>query len=221
MAESLVVRRYMIDEIKSNVIETADYLGKSTLDERVLKVMSTVPRHKFVPFSQQPFSYENRPLPIGYDQTISQPFIVAIMTDLLQLGRGDIVLEVGTGSGYQAAILAGLVSKVYSIEIIPELVKIALKNLKAAGVDNVEVRRGDGYYGWKEVSPFDAIIVTAANAQVPPSLIDQLKPGGRLMLPVGDTFSVQHLVLIKKESSGRLITKNILPVRFVPLTGIH
>jgi protein-L-isoaspartate(D-aspartate) O-methyltransferase len=214
-------RQYMIEEIKVHVIETAGYLGKSKLSDKVLAVMSRVPRHQFVPLSQRLYSYQNRPLAIGYGQTISQPYIVAIMTDLLRPTKDDVVLEVGTGSGYQAAILAGLVKTVYSLEIVPQLAERAAKQLQQAGIQNVETRQGDGYYGWPEAGPFDGIIVTAAGSQIPPPLIEQLKPGGRMMLPVGDSFSVQHLILIEKDAKGRLTTSQILPVRFVPLTGRH
>ena len=178
-------------------------------------------RHRFVPGDLQSQAYENRPLPIGYGQTISQPYIVALMTDLLELEAGDVVLEIGTGSGYQAAILSRLVRQVYSIEIIPELAKSSSERLGRLGFDNVEVQNKDGYYGWQEHAPFDAIIVTAAISHIPPPLVRQLKPGGVLIIPVGPVFQVQQLSLVKKDLEGELITRQILPVRFVPFTGEH
>ena len=164
-------------------------------------------------------SYRNRPLPIGYGQTISQPAIVALMTDLLQLEPTDKALEIGTGSGYQAAILAELVEQVFSIEIVPELAERAKVDLERTGYLNVTTREGDGYYGWEDEAPFDAIIVTAASDHIPPPLLKQLKPGGRMVIPVGSRFMVQHLVLVTKEADDNIVTEQLLPVRFVPLTG--
>jgi protein-L-isoaspartate(D-aspartate) O-methyltransferase len=183
--------------------------------------MARVPRHELVPRDQRDFAYENRPLPIGHGQTISQPYIVAVMTDLLKPASTDRVLEIGTGSGYQAAILAELVDRVFTIEIIEPLGKLAGRNLEKLGYRNIEVRIGDGYYGWKEQAPFDAIVVTAAASHVPPPLIEQLKPGGRMVIPVGTRFMVQQLVLVEKDAGGEVTTRQILPVRFVPLTGTH
>ena len=183
--------------------------------------MAKVPRHRLVPADQQRHAYQNRPLPIGYGQTISQPYIVALMTDLLQVKSGDAVLEIGTGSGYQAAILAELGAKVFTIEIVAPLGDLARERLKEIGYGNVEVRVGDGYYGWEERAPFDAIVVTAAASHVPPPLIKQLKPGGRMVIPVGAQFMVQHLMLVEKKSDGSLISQQLTPVRFVPLTGGH
>ncbi len=180
--------------------------------------MGKVPRHRFVPFLQQIFAYDNRPLPIGEGQTISQPYIVALMTDLLDPKAGDTVLEVGTGSGYQAAVLAELVAKVYTIEIVEPLGKQAKRLLGELGYRNIEVRIGDGYGGWPEAAPFDSIIVTAAPAEVPRPLIDQLKPGGRMVIPVGGSSDVQQLLLLEKRPDGTATTKRTLPVRFVPLT---
>jgi protein-L-isoaspartate(D-aspartate) O-methyltransferase len=160
-------------------------------------------------------------LPIGYGQTISQPYIVALMTDLIKPRPGDRVLELGTGSGYQAAILAELTGEVYSIEIIEELGKQARDRLSRLGYDNITLRTGDGYYGWEEHAPFDAIVVTAAAGHVPPPLVAQLKPGGRMVIPVGSRFLTQQLVLIEKQADGQLITRQVLPVKFVPLTGDH
>ena len=190
-------------------------------DEKVLAVMEKVPRHEFVPEEYLNQAYEDHPLPIGYGQTISQPYIVALMTDLLGVGPAATVLEVGTGSGYQAAVLSGLVASVSTIEIVPQLGERAREVLQRLGYDNVEVRIGDGYYGWEERAPFDAIIVTAASSHVPPPLIRQLKPGGRMLSPVGSRFMVQELLLVEKTAAGEVSTRQILPVTFVPLTGGH
>jgi protein-L-isoaspartate(D-aspartate) O-methyltransferase len=214
-------RQSLIRTIEQDVRETSLYLDKEALDPRVMRAMGKVPRHLFVPHSQRQHAYENRPLPIGHGQTISQPYIVAIMTDLLKPAQHHKVLEVGTGSGYQAAILAELVDSVYSIEIIEALGEQAEKRLKELDYKNVSVRIGDGYYGWKQHAPFDAIVVTAAASHVPPPLIAQLKPGGRMMIPVGSRFLVQELLLIEKSDDGTLSTRQILPVAFVPLTGGH
>jgi len=207
--------------IEQDVRETSVYLDRETLDPRVMTALAEVPRHQFVPDSQRRYAYRNRPLPIGHGQTISQPYIVAIMTDLLKLTPADRVLEVGTGSGYQAAVLAELVKQVYSLEIIEPLGKRAGDLLNKLGYDNVETRIGDGYYGWEAHAPFDAIIVTAAADHIPPPLIKQLKPGGRMMIPVGSRFMTQQLVVVEKDSNNNVTTRLILPVRFVPLTGAH
>ena len=183
-----------------------------------MAVMGQVPRHEFVPEAERRNAYQNRPLPIGYGQTISQPYIVALMTELLALGPNHLVLEIGTGSGYQAAVLAELVARVFTIEIIPELGNEAGLRLQRLGYDNIETRVGDGYYGWSEQGPFDAIIVTAAASHVPPPLVRQLKPGGRMIIPVGGQFMVQHLTLVEKLEDGTVQTHQILPVRFVPFT---
>ncbi|MEE8245639.1 MAG: protein-L-isoaspartate(D-aspartate) O-methyltransferase, partial [Alphaproteobacteria bacterium] len=178
-------------------------------------------RHLFVPRLLKSRAYHNRPLPIGHGQTISQPYIVALMTDILGLKEAARVLEVGTGSGYQAAVLAALGAKVYSIEIIEPLALEAKQRLATLGYDNVTVRQGDGYYGWEEVAPFDAIIVTAAASHIPPPLVKQLKPGARMVIPVGARFLTQWLVVVEKDDAGKVTTRQILPVRFVPLTGQH
>jgi protein-L-isoaspartate(D-aspartate) O-methyltransferase len=214
-------RAELIAEIEDDVRATALHLGKDALDPRVLEALGRVPRHEFVPEPQRRFAYENRPLPIGHGQTISQPYIVAIMTDLIGPEPDHRVLEIGTGSGYQAAVLAKLVDAVYTIEIIEPLGRSGKARLEGLGYENVSVRTGDGYYGWPEAGPFDAIVVTAAASHVPPPLLDQLKPGGRMIIPVGSRFLTQELLLIEKEADGRIRTRQLLPVRFVPLTGGH
>jgi len=215
------LRAQLVVEISQDVIDTSAYIGKSALDERVMRVLGTVGRHRFVPPHLQSSAYKNRPLPIGYGQTISQPYIVALMTDLLELEAGDVVLEIGTGSGYQAAVLSRLVSQVYSIEIIPELAQSSSTLLQRLGFGNIEVKNADGYYGWQEHAPFDAIMVTAASSHIPPPLVSQLKPGGIMLIPVGSPFQVQQLTLAKKGKNGELTTRQMLPVRFVPFTGKH
>jgi protein-L-isoaspartate(D-aspartate) O-methyltransferase len=217
----LAARQAMLDEIAADVRLTSKALDKESLDPRVLEAMAKVPRHALVPDELRDRAYENRPLPIGHGQTISQPYIVAIMTDLLKFGPGQHALEVGTGSGYQAAILGELGGEVYSIEIIEELGERARRNLNRLGYKNIELRIGDGYYGWEEQAPFDAIVVTAAASHVPPPLIKQLKNGGRMIIPVGSRFMVQQLLLVEKDAAGKVTTRQILPVRFVPLTGTH
>ncbi|MCO6413949.1 MAG: protein-L-isoaspartate(D-aspartate) O-methyltransferase [Thiogranum sp.] len=214
-------RAQLVEEIEDHVRATSDYLERDALDERVLQAIGSVPRHEFVPPDVRPRAYDNRPLPIGYGQTISQPYIVAIMTDLMDLQPGDRALEIGTGSGYQAAILAALIDAVYSIEIIAPLGEAAAGRLQRLGFDNVEVRIGDGYYGWEEQAPFDAIVVTAAASHIPPPLLKQLKPGGRMIIPVGSRFLTQQLLLVRKQSDGEIVTRQILPVAFVPFTGGH
>jgi protein-L-isoaspartate(D-aspartate) O-methyltransferase len=219
--EYLTERLHLIQLIEQDVKATSAYLKKEALDPRVLEVMATVPRHEFVPDELKSYAYRNTPLPIGHGQTISQPYIVAIMTDLLTVKPDSKVLEIGTGSGYQAAIMAELVSQVFSIEIIKPLGELAADRLKRLDYDKIKTKIGDGYYGWEEHAPFDAIIVTAAASHVPPPLIQQLKVGGRMIIPVGSQFMAQELLLIEKEEGGKIITRQILPVRFVPLTGRH
>ena len=211
-------RARMVAGIAALALETGAETGRPRFGEAVMAAMGKVPRHRFVPVLQDIFAYDNRPLPIGEGQTISQPYIVALMTDLLDPKPTDTVLEVGTGSGYQAAVLAELVAKVYTIEIVEALGLRARQVLGELGYRNVEVRVGDGYGGWPAAAPFDAIIVTAAPAAVPQPLIDQLKPGGRMVIPVGAPSDVQHLLLVEKQSDGRTTTRRALPVRFVPLT---
>ncbi|MEA3417946.1 MAG: protein-L-isoaspartate(D-aspartate) O-methyltransferase [Campylobacterota bacterium] len=214
-------RKNMVDVIQREVDSTRGYLGKDKLDQDVIASMESVKRHLFVLPNSRKYAYENRPLPIGYSQTISQPYIVAIMTDLMDLDSSDRVLEVGTGSGYQAAVLAEIVKEVYTIEVIRELGISAAKRLKKLGYRNIKTRIGDGYYGWEAHAPYDAIIVTAAAGHIPPPLLNQLKPGGRMIIPVKSFFRVQHLILISKDEKGAITTRQILPVRFVPLTGKH
>jgi protein-L-isoaspartate(D-aspartate) O-methyltransferase len=208
----------MVAEISAMARETAAETGRPKFSDAVMAAMGRVPRHRFVPWMQEAFAYQNRPLPIGEGQTISQPYIVALMTDLLDPKPTDRVLEVGTGSGYQAAVLAELVAKVYTIEIVEPLAKRAMRALEQLGYANVEVRIGDGYNGWAAAAPFDSIIVTAAPPEIPKPLIDQLRPGGRMVIPVGGSRDVQDLLLVEKRSDGSAVTKRTLTVRFVPLT---
>jgi protein-L-isoaspartate(D-aspartate) O-methyltransferase len=199
--------------VKNQIIE------RGVKDRNVIGAMMSVPRHKFVPDTYADRAYDDNPLPIGYGQTISQPYIVAYMTEILNLNKTSTVLEIGTGSGYQAAILSPIVRQVYSIEIIPALANSAAVRLNKLGYNNVEVGIGDGYYGWKKYAPFDAIIVTAAAGHIPPPLMEQLKNNGRMVIPVGGSFLVQNLILINKDMAGNITTRNLIPVRFVPLTG--
>jgi len=187
-------------------------------DRTVLEAMARVPRHKFVPEDEKRYAYRDGPLPIGYGQTISQPYIVAEMTRQLNLAADSKVLEVGTGSGYQAAVLAEITPHVWTIEIIKPLAESAAERLEKLGYTNVEVRHGDGYYGWEEEAPFDAIIVTAAAGQIPPPLLSQLTAGGRMVIPVGGPFSTQTLVLVEKAADGTVTSRELMGVRFVPLT---
>ncbi len=214
-------RQHMVGLIEDDVRETSIFIGMNTLNPDVMKAMGTVKRHEFVPEYQKRHAYENRPLAIGYGQTISQPYVVALMTNLLNISPNSRILEVGTGSGYQAAILATLANRVYSIEIIEPLGQQAKKRLERLQFANVQTKIGDGYYGWQEHAPFDAIIVTAAANHVPPPLLQQLKPGGRMVIPVGSRFLPQQLLLVIKDDAGKVTTRQVLYVRFVPLTGAH
>ena len=193
--------------------------ARGVRDPAVLEAMRNVPRHWFVPASQQHAAYEDRPLRIGFDQTISQPYIVAFMTEALQLDADSKVLEIGTGSGYQAAVLAEITPHVYTIEIVEGLAKLAKQTFEKRGYRNISCRWGDGYLGWPETAPFDTIIVTCAPDHIPPKLIEQLKPGGRMCIPVGIGPWSQSLVLATKDKDGKLSQRDILPVRFVPMTG--
>ncbi len=219
--EFVAERQHLIKLIEKDVKATSAYLKKASLDPRVLDIMASVPRHEFVPPELKSYAYRNRPLPIGHGQTISQPYIVAIMTDLLAVTPASKVLEIGTGSGYQAAIMAELTSQVFTIEIIEPLGEQATERLKRLGYTNIQTKIDDGYYGWEKHAPFDAIIVTAAASHVPPPLIAQLKEGGRMIIPVGSQFLAQELLLVEKEEGDKITTRQILPVRFVPLTGKH
>jgi len=192
--------------------------SRGITNARVLAAMSKVPRHEFVPEHLADAAYEDHPLPIGYSQTISQPYIVALMTELLKLQPGAKVLEVGTGSGYQAAILAEVGAEVYSIEILEPLARTSAELLRRLGYENVQVKQGDGYLGWSQHAPYDAIVVTAAADHVPPPLVEQLKPGGRLVIPVGDGQDQQSLLLVEKSTDGGVTTRDVAPVMFVPLT---
>ena len=214
-------REDMLGAVRASVKDSADYTGYEALSEPVMAAMGKVPRHEFVLPEYRQQAYHNTPLPIEAGQTISQPLIVALMTELVEPQAGDVILEVGTGSGYQAAVLARLVKRVYSIEIIEPLARQARDRLARLGYDTVVTRLGDGYFGWEQHAPFDAIVVTAAASHVPPPLIEQLKPGGRMVIPVGGRFAVQYLLLLEKSAAGEILTRQITAVRFVPLTGDH
>jgi protein-L-isoaspartate(D-aspartate) O-methyltransferase len=188
-------------------------------DPSVLQAMEKVPRHCFVPRSSIAQAYDDHPIPIGMGQTISQPYIVALMTELLELKPSHRVLEVGTGSGYQSAVLSGLVCEVFTVEIYPSLAEEAGARLRSLGYGNVKVKEGDGYFGWSEHAPFDAIVVTAAASEIPPPLLRQLKPGGRMCIPVGGQYQVQQLMVVEKDPDGSCSTRGVIPVRFVPLLG--
>jgi len=211
-------RRQLIAAIRADTDQIATRIGKTALDERVLRAMTKVPRHEFVPAEVQPCAYLDTPLPIGFGKTISQPFMVAVMTDLLELKPGDVVLEIGTGLGYQSAVLAELAGRVYSVEIIDELAQRAIQRLKRQGYTNVEVRVANGYLGWSEHAPFDKVIVAAAPDLIPAPLINQLKAGGRMVIPVG-LLGAQQLVVVEKDLNGRVATKEIMPVLFSLLEG--
>jgi len=210
-------RAQLVEEVAALYVETARETGLRAMSPAVRAALGKVERHRFVPESQRALAYRNHPLPIGAGQTISQPYIVALSTDLVAPRPGDKVLEVGTGSGYQAAMLAEIVSQVYSIELIEDLGREAAARLAALGYKNVEVRIGDGYQGWPEKAPFDGIVVTAAAPYVPEALVAQLAPGGRMVIPVGERHGVQELLVITKREDGSLERRSVLPVRFVPL----
>lgn len=210
-------RQAMVEEVAA----MARSFGEDAIAPSVLAALGRVPRHEFVSPLLRLYAYANRPLPIGHGQTISQPYIVAVMTDLLKVGAGTTALEIGTGSGYQAAVLAELGAQVFSIEIVEPLAQEAAARLRRLDYRNVATRVGDGYHGWPERGPFDAIVVTAAASHVPPPLVQQLKPGGRMVIPVGALFQTQQLMLVEKRADGTLTTRQLMPVRFVPLTGGH
>jgi protein-L-isoaspartate(D-aspartate) O-methyltransferase len=211
-------RREMVAAIRVIAEHFVAEIGKTKLDDRVLRAMAKVPRHEFVPLEVQPYAYLNRPLPIGFEKTISQPFMVAVMTDLLELKPDDVVLEIGTGLGYQSAVLAELAGKVYTVEIIDELAQRAVQRLKAEGYAKIEVHVGNGYFGWPERAPFDKVIVTAAPDLIPPPLINQLKAGGKMVIPVG-LPDAQQLLVIEKDMNGKVRTKEIMQVLFSLLEG--
>jgi protein-L-isoaspartate(D-aspartate) O-methyltransferase len=210
-------RQRMIDDIESEAAFTRNMIGRDHFDPRVMAVMHKVRREEFVPPELRYAAFDNGPLPIGHGQTISQPYIVALMTDLLQLQPDYTVLEIGTGSGYQTAILSLLCTQIYTMEVVPELSETAKRRFEEIGYDNIEAQTGNGYRGWPQHAPYDGIIVTAAASHIPPALIKQLKPGGRLVIPVGQPYSHQELMLVEKDLEGNSHTRNILGVAFVPL----
>ncbi len=210
-------QKCMLDTIRQEAKFTASYTGREAFDERVMQAMQAVDREEFVSKDYIDLAFENGPLPIGHGQTISQPFIVALMTDLVDITTESVVLEIGTGSGYQAAVLSRLVRQVFTIERIPQLAESARQRLKALGYENIEVRSGSGYHGWKEKAPFDAIVVTAAATHIPQSLVDQLKPGARMVIPLGLPYMYQELMLVTKSKNGAIHTESVLGVSFVPL----
>ncbi len=210
------MRSQMLAEIAAEAVLTVGHTGRAAFSERVMGAVARMPRHEFVPVELQAYAYLNRPLPIGYEKTVSQPFIVALMTDLLEPAAQDVVLEIGAGAGYQAAILAELARQVFTVDIVEELAAGAERRLKRLGYGNVEVRKGNGYYGWPEHAPYDKIMVTAAADLIPPPLLAQLKPGGRMVIPTGIPER-QTLVLVEKSAAGSLSTREVLAVRFSEL----
>ncbi len=211
------MRREMVKLIAVHAAMISDHIGRTAIDGRVMEIMGKVARHEFVPIELRHLAYHDNPLPIGFEKTVSQPFIVAFMTDLLALEPDYRVLEIGTGLGYQAAVLAELVETVYSVEVIEELAAAARTRLSGLGYDNVVTKVGNGYYGWPEHAPFDAIIVTAAPDLIPPPLFEQLKPGGRMVIPAG-IEDAQQLMVVDKDETGRIATREVLPVMFSTLT---
>ena len=210
-------QRDMLDDIEDEVRYTRSLIGKDALDARVMEAMRKVPRDKFVPPDMKSAAFENGPLPIGCGQTISQPYIVALMTDMVAPEAEHRILEIGTGSGYQTAILSQLCHKVYSVEVVEKLGAAAAELFKKLGYHNIETRIGDGYQGWPEHAPYDGIIVTAAATHIPAALVEQLKPGGRMAIPVGLPYSHQELMLVRKDQQGKTLTESVLGVAFVPL----
>ncbi|MDZ7826096.1 MAG: protein-L-isoaspartate(D-aspartate) O-methyltransferase [Gammaproteobacteria bacterium] len=219
--EEDAMRSELVEEIRHDFRATSGYTGVAEMDPAVARALERVERHRFVPDRLAGLAYENDPLPIGEGQTISQPFIVALMTELLDVDADSRVLEIGTGSGYQAAVLGEIVAEVWSVEIVESLADRAAATLEELGYGNVHVRHGDGMLGWPEQAPFDGIIVTAAGATIPETLTDQLAPGGRLVMPVGGPREAQNLVVARKAEDGSLSRRTTLPVRFVPVTGEH
>ena len=220
-AEPSVAPEELLESVREFYRTLPPDIGLEAPSPAVVAALRKVPRPLFVPESERGRAWQNRPLPIGHGQTISQPNVVALMSDLLRIEPGEKVLEVGTGSGYQAAILAEMGARVYSIEIVEPLARQARERLRKLGYEGIKLRTGDGYHGWPEAAPFDAIIVTAAASHVPPPLVQQLKPGGRMVIPVGGRFTLQYLMLVEKRSDGSVTTRQLLPVVFVPLTGQH
>lgn len=218
-SEQMRAQALLLDEISAEAWDTRQYTGRSAFDERVMAAMREVPRDAFVPPELEPRAYDNLPLPIGHGQTISQPYIVALMTDLIRPAPDHVVLEIGTGSGYQAAVLAKLVKQVYTMEIVEALARDAGARLRRLGYDNVEVRNGNGRLGWPEHAPYDAVLVAAASPGIPPALIEQLRPGGTLVIPIGGAHDAQELLALSKDAQGRVHERAVLPVVFVPLTG--
>ncbi len=208
--------KQMLEDIRREILYTADETGMPSFHKAVMDAMASVPRLRFVPQGLESAAFDNGPLPIGYGQTISQPYIVALMSELLHVGKESVVLEVGTGSGYQAAVLSQLVRQVYTLELVPELASEASERLHRLGYDNVEVRQGDGYHGWVEHAPYDGIIVTAAAPNIPGALTDQLRDGARLVIPVGEAYGPQRLLVVTKHA-GKVDERIILPVAFVPM----
>ena len=219
-SQLLSLREEMVEQVANHATVTGEQTGREPLNDRVLAAMQEVPRHVFVPSALKLLAYIDSPLPIGHGKTISQPFMVALMLDLLELQLDDRVLEVGTGLGYQAAVLTRLVATVYTVEIIQELAGEAASRIGELGYTNVQIRTGDGGQGWPEHAPFDKVIVAAAPELMPPSLLSQLKPGGRMVIPAG-MADAQKLILVEKDARGRLETTEILPVRFAPLVTSH
>ena len=215
-----VLRRQMVEVIAIYAHYSGDKIGKDHFDPRVMEVMGRVPRHEFVPLELRPYAYADGPLPIGYEKTVSQPYMIALMTDLLDIGEGVSVLEIGTGLGYHAAVLASLGAKVFSVEIVEELAVQARQNLARQGFEGIELRIGDGSHGWAQHTPFDRIMVAAAPELIPPSLINQLKPGGRMVVPAG-MADAQQLMLVEKDMNQRLKTREIIPVRFGALETVN
>jgi protein-L-isoaspartate(D-aspartate) O-methyltransferase len=207
------------DRLVDRYIARGGPFSDAVSDERVVAAMRAVPRHEFVPANHQNSAYDDTPLPIGHGQTISQPYIVALMTELLEVKQGDKVLEIGTGSGYQAAVLSELTPYVYSIEIVKPLYEEVVERFKRLGYKTIQTRLGDGYDGWEQQAPFDGIVVTCAAGHVPPPLWEQLKPGGRMVIPIGGVYDTQRLVVLTKREDGGRKSRNVLPVRFVPMTG--
>ena len=217
-AQFRALRQNMVEQIASHASLVADRTGRDVLAEAVMSALGRVPRHEFVPVEMRLYAYLDSPLPIGHGKTISQPFIVGLMTDLLELSDGHKVLEVGTGLGYQTAVLAELSRKIYTVEIVEELAAESQRRLAASGYSNIQFRVGDGNHGWPEHAPFDRIIATAAPELMPPALLQQIRPGGRMIMPAG-LEDDQQLLLIEKDESGQIETRDILPVRFSALTS--